>query len=163
MPEPAIPKYEPKKDRPPRGKSAPRKQKTKRAFRPIGQLQDDLNNAFGLLGIAFAAKGDMHCAGVIADNSEALVASWCKLAERNDGVRRVLEWFTATGQYGSLLFSTLAVALPIMQHHGLIHNKVPVELFSMFGGGSADDDESEEEPEFTTPQGAPPEVLTVIK
>lgn len=150
-----IPKYEPGGDRPPKRDKPPRTAsrragttKARRNFKPISDLETSLNNLFGAIGLMFMVRGDAHCAGVIADGSPNLVSSWCRLAERNDGVRRVLEAITATETYGGLVMSTAAIAIPIMHHHGvLIPHAFPIELFNSMTGVGTEQEDEEAEPD----------------
>jgi hypothetical protein len=80
-------------------------------------LEGKLKDFFAGISIMIAATGDHHCAGIIADQTDLLAASYTRLAERNDRVRAFLEALTAGGAYGEAVAVTLATALPIAAHH----------------------------------------------
>ncbi len=141
-----IPEYKPKADTvtPKRGETRASKSKLS-ADRPfkftIGQIREALENAAATLVLALSARGDMHCAEVVMDGAPDLINSWIWLAEKQPSVRRVLEYMVGGGGYLALLSSTLAVALPIMQHHGMYPEgaPTPVSLKNLVGNMFADD------------------------
>lgn len=135
----AIPEYKPKADRAPnRGKaarsaSAGGKLPTDRVFRfTLPQLQKALEDQLGLVILGLSTAGDMHCAEVLADGSEEMIKGWIWLAEKHTGFRRILEYICGGGGYAAVLTSTLGVALPIAQHHGLYPEGWPTPS-SLFG------------------------------
>lgn len=133
---PDIPAYKP--DKPPAGKTAgakpppanARKGKTRldpdRPFKAtLPELRESLEAAAGYAVLGFSAKGDMHCAEVVMDGAPELIDSWIWLAEKHREVRRALEVLCGSGGYLALITSTLGIALPIMQHHGMYPENAP--------------------------------------
>lgn len=114
-------------DRPPKGRARTKANpKGKREWKlTIPELEEKLNEFFGGIAGAFIVTGDIHCATILAERSPRMVDSWMGLAKVNDGLRRVLEGLATGGVYGAVLSSTLAVALPLMDHHNLIPMKLP--------------------------------------
>lgn len=119
----------------------------------LQDLREAMENALGLIAMAFAARGDLYCAEIITDGSPDLIDSWIWLAKKHDGVRRVLGYLVGSGGYTALALSTLGVALPIMQHHGLYPENMPTPksmpdmMSNLFGNNESDaedDNETEE-------------------
>jgi hypothetical protein len=96
---------------------APKPPKPPKRRPAAASLEGKLKDLFAGVAIAIAATGDHHCAGIIAEQTDALAGAWTRLAERNDRVRRILESLTTTGAYGEVVAVTLATALPIAAHH----------------------------------------------
>jgi hypothetical protein len=91
----------------------------------IPELREALEAAVGYLVLGFSARGDMYCAEVVMDGGPDLIDSWIWMAEKHKEVRRALEVLCGGGGYLALLTSTLGVALPIMQHHGMYPEGAP--------------------------------------
>lgn len=141
MAETRIPDYKPSADKPPRGRTAKGKLPPDRPFKyTVPQLREALENGVGLISMAFAARGDLHCANIVIDGSADIVESYVWLAEKNAGVRRMLEVLCGTGGYMALVTSTLAVALPIAQHHNMYPAEwpTPLSVRNMVQGGTPD-------------------------
>lgn len=98
-----------------------------------GSLEARLGELIGGFALPFAAMGDMHCAGVIAQRGPALAGAWAELAQQNAAVKRVLERMLSGGAWGGVIVSTLAIAVPMAQHHGIYDGPDP---FAMFFGPS---------------------------
>jgi hypothetical protein len=105
----------------------------------------------GMLTLAFSATGDMHCAQVVAEGGPDLIDSWMWLAGKHPEVRRALEVLCGGGGYLALITSTLGVALPIMQHHGMYPKGAPTprSIKSMMGGFFPDAADSNAQHEAT--------------
>lgn len=85
----------------------------------IPELREALEAAAGYAVLGFSAAGDMHCAEIVMDGAPELIDSWIWLAQKHKEVRRALEVLCGSGGYLALITSTLGIALPIMQHHGM--------------------------------------------
>lgn len=142
-----IPPYKP--DKAPAGKTAgaktpPRngrkstgtKLPADRTFKlTISEIREGLEAAAGMLVLAFMARNDEHCASAVLDGAPDLIDGWIWMAEKHPEVRRALEVLCGSGGYLAVITSTLGVALPIMQHHGMYPQgaPTPASLKSVMG------------------------------
>lgn len=85
----------------------------------LGKVEQQLNDLVGATSLLFVTRGDMYCGTLLAQRGPILVSSWIELAKVNDGVRRVLERMSSGGAYSGVIMSTLAIAIPMAQHHNL--------------------------------------------
>lgn len=153
----AIPEYKPGKDKVTPKRTPNQKQAKRsgldpdRAFKhTLPQLRKAIEDEIGLVILGFSTAGDLHCAEVLADGSEKMIDSWIWLAEKHVGFRRVLEYICGGGGYAAVVTSTLGVALPMMQHHGMYPADwpTPSSLFGLFafatsnGNGNGHDGEA---------------------
>lgn len=97
----------------PRGRPLKRETKLVEFFTNIGMLVSAFNMADGQ---------------IIALNAEGLANSWAKLAAENAKVAAAIDRLTSGGAWGGVLFSSLAVVVPIMQNHGISLPLPPMAL-----------------------------------
>ena len=86
---------------------------------PIKTLQGRLEQLFVTPAMVFAARGDQYCAQVIVKGAPDLAESWANLAKESPAVKKVLERLLEGGAWGGVVVSSLMIALPIAQHHGV--------------------------------------------
>jgi hypothetical protein len=131
-------------------------------------LQAKLEELFASPALVYSFVGDEWAAQLIATRTPAMAEAWYELAKQNAGVRRILDRLVEGSAWGGVILSTMAVAVPLAQHHGLIPGAdpfgvmfpplppeqgrgpiVPPPPSSPNGGGGA------------PPQESPPGVVTV--
>ena len=86
---------------------------------PTTKLGKQLYEFVSSLSVAVMLAGDQHCADVLARNASPLAHAWDGLAQKNARVRLILETMVTGGAWGEAVFATLAVAVPIAQHHNI--------------------------------------------
>jgi hypothetical protein len=123
-PKPAVTKPPPKKST----DKAPPASKPAKAERPRGrppELQKQLEDLFLGIGLMTGGAINEFDGEVIRDNAEALAENWNKVAQSNAAVKRFLTSMMETGAWSGAIMTTAAVAIPIMQNHGVIPGNIP--------------------------------------
>ena len=81
-------------------------------------LESELQDVFSTISVAILATGDMYCAEVVATQAEPLAKAWAELAQKHEGVRRVLERMMQGSAWSGVIIATSATVIPIAAHHG---------------------------------------------
>lgn len=92
----------------------------------IDKIEKELERTFGFVGVFVFAR-DQVCGTAILEGAEQLAKSLRVLAEQNKSVRRVLERLISGGAWSGVALAGANIAIPILQHHGLIPSSKPVE------------------------------------
>lgn len=88
-------------------------------------LERRLTDFFAAFALPFAMSGDTHCATVIAQGAPRLAEAWGTLARESPAVKRVLDRMLEGGAWGGVIVSTLMIAIPVADHHGLYPKGLP--------------------------------------
>lgn len=76
------------------------------------------------LGVSIATLvaifGDPVCGPAIADGAPRLAEAVCRVADGNAKVRGSLDRITSAGEWGDVFAASMAIALPVLAHHGLL-------------------------------------------
>lgn len=91
----------------------------------VKKIEDALNEYIAGIAMMFALANDQHCAAVVAQGGPRLAQAWAEVAKQNPAVYRVLERMMQGGAWGGVIISTLAIALPIMEHHNVLPAGLP--------------------------------------
>lgn len=102
----------PKADRKP-AKSKPGPKPAKK------QLEKKLGEFIGAIGVGVFTVVDQTDGIILVSRGDQLAHAWAELAEINPSVKAVLEKLVDGGAWGGVVFSTMAVAVPIAQNHGV--------------------------------------------
>lgn len=152
--------FQPKKDKPPRGKSTStgtsKSLPSDRPFKAtIPQIRQSLETAVGMAILALAAKGWDDDARILEEDGQELIDQWIWMAERSPFVRRALETLVGGGGYAAFAMVNLGVILGILQNHGAYPEHLPtprsVKTMFMFMGNSQDAETNSDT--ATNPQG----------
>lgn len=88
-------------------------------------LQKKLEEFFASPSLVYSFMGDEWAAQLIATRTPMMAEAWYDLSTKNAGVKRVLERLVEGGAWGAVVLSTMAVALPLAQHHGALPGSDP--------------------------------------
>jgi len=102
----------PPKDEPP---SLPPKAPGK----PHNVIQRKLENFIVGMALPFAAAGDAHCAGILAQRGPIVAEAWANLANESPAAKRILENLLKGGALAGAISTTVVTVVPIAVHHGL--------------------------------------------
>lgn len=121
------PKPEPKKRGRPKG-STNRPSGAPRGRRPaIEPIKDGIRSLIGGAGLVLSAFPlTQQDAVILATRSEPLVDALGDLASQNKTVREVLSKMMLGTAWGSVVFATAGIALPIMANHNLLPGPMQV-------------------------------------
>lgn len=110
----------------------PTSPRTKAPARPrSGSLEARLSEAFASVSLIPSFVGDQYSSFIIASRSDKFAHDLAELAKVNPRVKRTLEGLLNGGAYGGLMFSGMALLLPIMWSYGIIPAP-PFDPFSAF-------------------------------
>lgn len=119
---------------------------------PTTVLGKALYEQLSMLAMLIMGTGDIYCANTLAANAARLATAWDNLAKKNAQVRAWLEMLTSGGQWTEAVMATLAVALPMAQHHGIYPRNWP----NPFGLGLVPPSDEVTEHEQQNPSAPPP-------
>lgn len=88
-------------------------------------IERRLEELIASFALGFAMMGDDYCANVVAHGAPHLAQAWANLAKESPAVRAVIERLLRGGAWGGVVISTLAIALPIAQHHNIYPQRMP--------------------------------------
>lgn len=88
-------------------------------------LQRRLEEFLATPALAYSFMGDQWAAELITTRTPIMAEAWYDLSTKNPAVKRVLERLLEGSAWGGVVLSTMAVALPLAQHHGLVPGADP--------------------------------------
>lgn len=109
----------------PRPDSPPPKEPSKETRGRPPVLQKQLEEMFLGIGMGVSVIGDTFDGEVVAENAHELAEAWFKLAQQNAAVKKALEAMMQTGAWSGVIMTSAAVAVPILQNHGVIPAEMP--------------------------------------
>lgn len=109
----AIPETEKKKKRAP---SSRVRSSSRRDAPTLAQIRDEMSASMVMLSGFVSAKCD-RCGMHIAMMGPAWIDSLINAAEKNPRIREMLERAVTGSTLGALMFSTVALVMPIAMHH----------------------------------------------
>lgn len=118
--------------------SAPRQSSPRPRRGELKQVHDGVLFMCGMFATAFEAGGDSQCAQVIGTGAPVLAEKWTTVAEHNPAIRAFLVRAATGGVWGEALVATAAIALPVMQHHGMYPAWLPSPWMMMGPPASAE-------------------------
>jgi len=80
-------------------------------------IQKKVEGSVAGIELMVRLAGDEHCADVIEGGTERFAVSLQNLADQNPKVRKAIERMLEGGAWGEVIFSGLAMVLPIVMHH----------------------------------------------
>lgn len=99
--------------------------------RPPGRkpaLEKRLEEFFVTVSMGVTFTGDFYSAEILRQSAENMAQAWNRLAQQDARVKRVIERMLDGGAWGQVISVNIAVALPIMQHHGIYPQGAPLPL-----------------------------------
>lgn len=88
-------------------------------------LQKRLEEFLATPALVYSFMGDQWAAELITTRTPAMAEAWYDLSTKNPAVKRVLERLLEGSAWGGVILSTMAVTLPLAQHHGLVPGADP--------------------------------------
>jgi hypothetical protein len=89
------------------------------------KLQGQLEELFAMPAMAYGFVGDEYASNLIATRTPQMAEAWYELAQKNPAIKRILERLVEGSAWGGVVGSSLAVLLPLAQHHGIIPGSDP--------------------------------------
>lgn len=123
---------------PPGGQASAPRQSSPARRGELKQVHNGVLFMCGMFATAFEAGGDAHCAEVIGTGAPILADKWTTVAEHNPAIRAFLVRAATGGVWGEALVATAAIALPVMQHHGMYPAWLPNPWMMMHPPASAE-------------------------
>lgn len=111
---PRTPRDNGRKDRV-RGVREPKQPKS--TPRRRSALEKDLSDFFGNVSGLLLMSGDQPSSVIVENNAPALAEAWAKLAEKHDGVKRIILALTRGSDWSQAIMITAATIIPIAAIH----------------------------------------------
>lgn len=104
-----------------RGKRVPSKPSTGSVSQTILEKREEgAKGIFQLAGFGLIVTKQYADAGAIAKHGANISHELAALADKNDGVAKLLDYFTEAGPYAGLVAAVMPFALQIMANHNMI-------------------------------------------